>query len=90
MDDTKLLELASKAANENYGPDNNPLEDDSLALRLAVKLRLVVDIDDEGGEAFVRKPWCSECEITEAFLDDPYAATRRAIVRAAAQIGGTL
>ena len=101
MTDKELITLAAKAAGVGYAdkegkfvpfvPETwNPLTDDGDALRLAVKLRLVVDIDDEGGEAFVRKPWCSECEITEAFLDDPYAATRRAIVRAAAQIGGTL
>lgn len=64
----------------------NPLTDDSAALRLAVKLKMnihldsnMVDVDPDGVSWF-----------SEAYLDDPYAATRRAIVRAAAEIGKNL
>lgn len=56
----------------------NPLTDDGDALRLAVKLRITPHIDGNMTD-------CADC--TEAHLDDPYAATRRAIVRAAAEIG---
>ena len=96
MTDKELLELAAKAAGidmEWSGPhtprDWNPLTDDGDALRLAVKLGLEVD------------PWLGrkitivdhgeiDCAINENHGDDPYAATRRAIVRAAAEIGKTL
>ena len=50
----------------------NPLEDDGDALRLAVKIKWVPS------RVEVLKLSISEC---------PYAATRRAIVRAAAEIG---
>lgn len=82
MDDTRLLKLASKAANENYGPDNNPLEDDALALRLAVKLGMRVSLRQADADGGSIRAFGEE--------DDPYAATRRAIVRAAAEIGRTL
>lgn len=56
----------------------NPLTDDGDALRLAVNLRITPHIDGN----------LTDCEgCTEAHLGDPYAATRRAIVRAAAEIG---
>jgi hypothetical protein len=68
--------------------DWNPLTDDGDALRLAVKLGLsiqqgtykvaVESIPQEGDEYF---------GCTESFNNDQYAATRRAIVRAAAEIG---
>lgn len=76
----------------------NPLEDDGDALRLAVKLGLAILHDD--GSA-VRVGWFAnqQCPITmdcagpwfwKEWLrdngDDPNAATRRAIVRAAAAI----
>ena len=66
----------------------NPLTDDGDALRLAVKLRLQVEVWEQG------------CSVARINLDDPfgnelvdelgadlYAATRRAIVRAAAELG---
>ena len=60
----------------------NPLTDDGDALRLAVKLGLVVDT----------KPARTYCGTTsyssiEDHNDDPCAATRRAIVRAASEMG---
>ena len=58
----------------------NPLEDDGDALRLAVKLWLTVQVDDEDCRTYV-------VGSTEPHGDDPYAATRRAIVQAAAEIG---
>lgn len=98
MSDLELLELAAKAAGYDYRPGNhaivvdgipgnwNPLDDDGDALRLAVKLRMKV----YPGEAY---PWCASsadyrlgayCDEDECA--DPLAATRRAIVRAAAEI----
>jgi len=58
----------------------NPLTDDGDALRLAVKLGL--DLSFEGDNVVFANGTCSE------FLRSDYcAATRRAIVRAAAEIG---
>lgn len=60
----------------------NPLDNDGDALRLAVKLRMDLEIGITGCFA------CTETEgATEYYKDDPYAATRLAIVRAAAEIG---
>lgn len=89
MTDRELLELAAKAAGIPLKPDFarrydyymadrlmwNPLTDDGDALRLAVKLRLFAPELD---------PAIATAQLD---LDDPYAATRRAIVRAAAEIG---
>lgn len=62
----------------------DPLASDGDALRLAVALKLnigqgdvTVRVDDEG-----------DADVFEFRGSDPYAATRRAIVRAAASIGG--
>ena len=81
--DRELLELADKAAGIPYKalPHSgscwekwDPLNDDGDALRLAVKLGLFM-------RAAVR-------EIPRDEYDaEPYAATRRAITRAAAAIG---
>ena len=62
----------------------NPLEDDGDVFRLAVKLRLLIQFtnstiiicDSAGKQLYM-------CGLK----DDPYAATHRAIVRAAAEIG---
>ena len=77
----------------------NPLTDDGDALRLAVKLGLAIIHDDASA---VRVGWFAnqQCPITmdgagpwfwKEWLrdngDDPNAATRRAIVRAAAAMG---
>lgn len=63
----------------------NPLNDDGDALRLAVKLGLYVFIDND--KVSVDAPTIT---VAERFKDCPYAATRRAIVRAAAAIGSKL
>lgn len=65
----------------------NPLTDDGGALRLAVKLKLCVSIEFDRVD--VTTPQMDNA--TEYLYDnpptDPYAATRRCIVRAAAAIG---
>lgn len=100
MTDIALLELAAKAARIDtsgwidgskkirvlhprkpprisVGYQWNPLTDDGDALRLAVKLGL---FNDEDFVAELKAIWMYSCT-------DYYAATRRAIVRAAAEIG---
>lgn len=90
MTDRELLELAAKAAGVEgrirqfqlpyrseihigIGKHRwNPLTDDGDALRLAVKIGWLPDRVEFAGLAMSH---------------DPYAATRRAIVRAAAEIG---
>ena len=100
MTDKELLEAAAKAAGyevrpytwhagtqfayEGFtldGPDEwNPLEDDGEALRLAVKLGIAIQVDYGIEEAIV-KGWFGI-----PIDDNPDAAMRRAIVRAAAAI----
>ena len=93
MTDRELLELAAKAAGIEYDGCTdwkepslriiepkfkywNPLTDDGDALRLAVKLGMME-------VAEVLSYWLKQ----DFRSGDPYAATRRAIVRAAAEIG---
>lgn len=95
MTDRELLELAYRAyrPGENYtrlvndaGPDYwNPLINDGDALRLVVKLDICRPYDKSDRVCV----WldCTSDFIEELHGDDPYAATRRAIVRAAAAIG---
>lgn len=68
----------------------NPLADDGDALRLAVKLRLSVkhgtEIGDSTPSAYAYFGDAGEC-CFEPHGTDPLDATRRAIVRAAAEIG---
>lgn len=67
----------------------NPNTNDGDALRLAVKLGIGVLYSDFTGEAEAR--WNRGAKrLTEYGSDEPYAATRRAIVRAAAEIGKAL
>jgi hypothetical protein len=92
MTDRELLEAAYAAyrPGENYtrlvndaGSDYwNPLTDDADALRLAVKLRMSIVF---GANYVIVDNNVQAPTINNA--DDPYAATRRAIVRAAAEIG---
>lgn len=95
MSDRELLELAAKAigldaTNHPAHTDDwswNPLKSDGDALRLAVKLKLCVSIEFDRVD--VTTPQMDNA--TEYFYDnpptDPYAASRRAVVRAAAAIG---
>jgi hypothetical protein len=67
----------------------NPLTDDGDALRLVVKLGLAVEVDLCDDTTRVCE---TECELLAKhmhFDGDAEAATRRAIVRAAAHIGAT-
>lgn len=96
MTDRELLELAAKAAGHTTRSDNldvwiveddgspverwNPLQDDGQALRLAVNLGLDKKLQHLlQGDAYR----------TDYFALGAFAATRRAIVRAAAAIGKT-
>lgn len=86
--DKELLELAGKAAGMPVTPIWNPLMDDGDALRLAVKLKMDIRPFEETQTIHiwsdVLDQWIGEfCGGT----NDSYAATRRAIVRAAAEIG---
>jgi hypothetical protein len=102
MTDRELLKLAAKAAGMNYhfasiqkhggviehdhyadGKPWNPLTDDGDALRLAVKCCIQIGIDKQNANAM----FSLDSIFWENCGDDPYAATRRAIVRAAAEIG---
>jgi hypothetical protein len=94
MTDRELLELAAKAANvplallDLHDMDArkwNPLDDDGDALRLAVKVRIEVEPWIHGSDEFARAA-VREVLVDEPHGSDPYAATRRAIVRAAAEI----
>ncbi len=97
MKDRELLELAAKAAGVPWegvledggvfvldGRQWDPLTDDGDALRLAV--RLSIRFACMFGFAHA---WTGLRECREAEVSDPYAASRRAIVRAAAELGKT-
>ena len=99
MTDRELLELAAKAA--GIGPVNfdrarrdwgwNPLTDDGDALRLAVKISadVCIDVIDHDTQRPIKSTavYSETGSEIEPHGDDPCAATRRAIVRAAAEIG---
>lgn len=105
MTDRELLEAAAKAAGIELGVWTayghyvggleghvwNPLKDDGDALRLAVKLQLnELWFDRSTGrpEVVCGKPGFGAIAV-EPIREDPYAATRRAIVRAAASLPDT-
>jgi hypothetical protein len=98
--DQELLELAAKAArytvryvSDGNGGGNfymepsqlwwNPLIDDGDALRLAVELQF--DLSLGGTDVFVRKDGL--CLAQQSSRPNRSCSTRRAIVRAAAEIG---
>lgn len=62
----------------------NPLVDDGDALRLAVDLKIVVQVHTAMCTARYGDAWVTEPPDRD---NDRYTATRRAIVRAAAEIG---
>lgn len=100
MQDRELLEAAAKAAGltieywaqEDYpvvrdGDKNvgwNPLTFDSDALRLAVKLEMIVDFSQDDGPLDVLPVIARGCIHDKT---DPYSATRRSIVMCAAAMG---
>lgn len=92
MDDLELIKFAGKAAGVDYTLDSNPLLDDALALRLAVKLGIDLEFLSSGKTVALTKNHHRQIEnvLVETNKDDPYAATRRAIVRAAAEIGRSM
>ena len=100
MTDREMLEFAAKAAgiglkwhhshNDAYARRNgeywavwNPLANDGDALRLAVRCDIAFMLETERTSATTN----TGQRFTEWLGTDPYAATRRAIVRAAAEIG---
>lgn len=105
MTDLEILELAAKAAgipdgywncehhDHGHGEYWNPLEYDSQAFRLAVKLKIIITFADAGDGPYVCAgqrlgPFSRERLPVKIFaLEEELAATRRAIVRAAAEIG---
>jgi hypothetical protein len=66
----------------------NPLDHDGDALRLAVQLKIDVKHYDYYVVGWFDRGYIGTGKI--AYGDDPYAATRRAITRAAAEIGKTM
>ena len=101
MTDRELLELAAKAISlpecgwmgpafmyvkDNRFTDWNPLTDDGDALRLAVLLKFMVDVDG----VFCTTVTHGAEDFCELHMGDQYAATRRAIVRAASEIGKSI
>ena len=100
MTDREMLELAAKAARidvlwhqawnqfvfKTTYQKWNPLTDDGDALRLAVTLYFTVQVDEEDAKTYVVSDG-GLCVAIESHTADPLAATRLAIVRAAAEIG---
>ena len=94
--DRELLEWAAKAIGCIYSCSTlfseqdeidfwNPLEDDGDALRLAIKLGLMIVVWREEKMSYAgNEDWEG---IFEKHQDSPAVATRLAIVRAAAAIG---
>lgn len=62
----------------------NPLTDDGDALRLAVKLEMIVDFSQDDGPLDVLPVFARGCVHDKT---DPYSATRRSIVMCAAAMG---
>ena len=88
---------AGKGLHMKSGPFWNPLTDDGDALRLAVKLRIDLEWREDGRISAYRHAHADghcftaiEFTAIESGREDSAAATRRAIVRAAAAIAQTL
>jgi hypothetical protein len=102
MTDRALLELAAMARGFNgefrswlgeegiwnncLGACWNPLENDTDALELAVNLGISIG-QAKAGQACVAQTMIPHYSASEPYGLDALAATRRAIVRAAAEIG---
>lgn len=92
--DQDLLELAAKAAGyerNSAGPigpcEWNPLENDGDALRLAVRLGITVSFWNHLESVAAYTPDDGSPAAQESYSQGKAAATRRAIVRTAAEIG---
>lgn len=83
------LWLDRKHANPiTHSRDWNPLTDDGDALRLAVKLNFFIQLLPDAVEVTPDQRDDNKFIVLSELLgNDPYAATRLAIVRAAAEIG---
>lgn len=102
MTDRELLELAAKAYNSGndawqcadyqrgFIGSWDPIESDSEALRLAVKLEMDVVHYSGSVECYFWLDEENDEYVSEEISGCRLAATRRAIVRAAAAIGGKL
>ncbi len=98
--DRELLELAAKASGFELEYIQqirwNPLNDDGDALRLAVKLNLefAVNVGLKKTRVVIKSPTATLFDdwvrLNEDHHGDPLSSTRRAIVRAAAEIGRAL
>lgn len=106
MNDRELLEAAAKAHGkihydrsgladvflefrDNHMYHWNPLEDDGDALRLAMQLQMTLELGHKG--CIVKMwGWPEVSEMCHPDSSDNPECTRRAIVRAAAQIGEVL
>ena len=101
MTDKELLELAAKAAKYETWSDKiyfrihrngrwvdwNPIKVDGDALQLAVKLRIEIAFsEDPDGEETAIAQYGKWAWRGVSMEQDPYAATRRAIVIAAAEL----
>lgn len=100
LTDRELLELAARAAGYDYRPENgaivvdgipgnwNPLIDDGDALRLAIKMGVNLSLPSSPNQVFVQVGERGSVPFALERIDgNPFSATRRAIVRAAAEIG---
>lgn len=93
-----FCEFRHSKEGQGNGPFWNPLDEDGDALRLAVKLGISIEpypIYDQPKHSVITKQR-RRCDLVrkenptkciEVYGADPMAATRRAIVRAAAEIG---
>ena len=104
MTDRELLEAAARAAGMPVGWYSNcmvhldadgryagwwiPFTDDGDALRLAVKVKLRVNILSDRTEIVFWPPAGAD-SLFELHGDNPFAATRRAIVQAAAEMASS-
>ncbi len=98
---SEFWETMARPLNDGSGWDNratwNPLKDDGDALRLAVVLGLTVECDFNDSDTCTTSETRGEILADESsgmlgeLVGEPeFAATRRAIVRAAAEIGKSM
>lgn len=102
MTDRELLELAAKAAGYDYKPLNgvivengipgnwNPLTDDGDALRLAMALGIDIVWCSSGRVVTIASFGDVAIEVVEPSHEAREENTRRAITRAAAEIGRSM
>jgi len=82
-----VVNAGGKMGTMPYETEWNPLKDDALALRLAVHLEMALKATI--GTTTVLVP-SHQIAVSEPHGSDACAATRRAITRAAAEIGRTM